>query len=276
MSQKPALAQLREQLARLEHGAESTEAKGLGHSKPLTQGALHEWFGCAGGSGTRGLWHPPLGVLIGATRDAVRGAAGGPNSLVVWVGRACWPYPHALAVRDGGKDEGGKTCDKDDLRGRSLFVDARRPEERVWAIDLALRCRAVAVVVADGSGLGMAESRRLQLAAAGGAGGAGGGGGGSGSAMAFLARPPWEERELSAARTRWRVSPRRTEGNGQAWTVELLRCKGLQPEEDARRWVVRRDHATGAISEWLAERSKGDGGLAAHGSDRPLPQARPA
>ncbi len=208
------------------------------------------------------MWHPPLAVLIGVARDAMRDAARGETGLVVWVGPACWPYPHALTRRE----QGGGACTEDDLRRRSLFIDARRPAERVWAIDLALRSPAVSVVVADGSGLAMPESRRLQLAA----------GGGTGNALALLARPPWEERELSAAKTRWRVTPQRTQSNEQAWTVELLRCKGLQPEEDARRWTVRRDHATGTIGKWIAERAKGDVGVAAPGPYRLPQEARTA
>jgi hypothetical protein len=80
------------------------------------------------------------------------------------------------------------------LVGRSLFIDPPHGDERIWAIDLAMRCPAFAVVVADGSGLEMAHSRRLQLAAQ------------EGRSLALLARPTRDEQCISAAATRWRVS----------------------------------------------------------------------
>ncbi|MEO0483160.1 MAG: hypothetical protein AAF138_06010 [Planctomycetota bacterium] len=137
---------------------------------------------------------------------------------------------------------------------RSLFVKALHRAERVWAIEVALRCVGVGLVIGDGRGLTMAESRRLQLAAS-----AFGG-------AALLVRSESELKSLSAARTRWRVSPRVEADHAQAWTVELLRCKGLRPTiEGARRWVVRRDHATGEIGEWQAC----DGAVAAEVVERP-------
>jgi hypothetical protein len=205
----------------------------------VLEGGVHEWFD----SGERRNWRPPLAVLIDLAWRALW--EHGDRGLVVWVGRRCWPYPHALIRRDARRPGAGDQR----LLERSVFVDARSGE-RVWAIELALRCAGVAAVVGDGGELCMAETRRLQLAA-----------GSRERAVALLARPGWERGELSAARTRWMVRPRVLRGEigvvrscavDQSWTVELLRCKGLQPSGSARRWVVRRDHATGAIGEWTA------------------------
>jgi hypothetical protein len=146
-----------------------------------------------------------------------------------------------------------------------VFVDPASKQERVWAVELAARCVGVGIVIADGSGLAMAESRRLQFA--------------SSNTPLLLARPAWESRELSAARTRWRVSPLamdETEGDRcQGWAVELLRCKGLRPEApgDARRWVARRDHGTVRSTDQIEDAwnawSAGDGGVAAAMDDGP-------
>ena len=209
---------------------------------------------------------PPMGVLIGLAWRVV-GSAAEPSRRVLWVGRRCWPYPPALVRHGpGGADRR--------LLEASVFIDPPSRQERVWAVELAARCAGVGIVISDGSGLAMAESRRLQLAAK--------------DTPLLLARPAWESRELSAARTRWRVSPivlRETEDNRcQGWAVELLRCKGLRPETpgDARRWVVRRDHGT----VWSASRSAdqiedawrawsaGDGGVAAAVGDRADPASR--
>lgn len=121
-----------------------------------------------------------------------------------------------------------------------MFVDPPTRDERLWAMDVALRSSAALVVVADGAGLTMAGSRRLQLAAE------------AGGTVGLLARPHNERGELSAAATRWLVSPGPVDGADPArptWTVELLRRKGLRPiAEDARRWAVRLDDGTRLVS----------------------------
>jgi hypothetical protein len=210
---------------------------------------LHEWFAPEVGS----VWIPPLAVLIDLAHRALIAFPGRPGGrAVVWIGRRCWPFPHALVCRDPAGGAGDRR-----LLTRSVFVDPPGRAERVWAMDLALRSPGVAAVVADGAGLAMPESRRLQLAA--------------GGAVGLLARPDRERRELSAARTRWAVAPSRAHGAGQVWTVELLRCKGAQPTDGGvRRWAVRRDHATGAMDEWTAC----DVDLAPDVADRPAQAAR--
>lgn len=215
-------------------------------------GGLHEWFASEHRS-WNSAWLPPMAMLIGLAWSAIEAE---PRRRVVWVGRRCWPYPPALVGRDpGGSDRR--------LLDASVFVDPASKQERVWAVELAARCVGVGVVIGDGSGLAMAESRRLQLA--------------SKDTPLLLARPAWEICELSAARTRWRVSPLVVDATGgdcrQGWAVELLRCKGLRPETagGARRWTVRRDHGTGRIEDAWLEWSAGDGGVAAavgDGSDR--------
>jgi protein ImuA len=106
----------------------------------------------------------------------------------------------------------------------------------LWATDLALRSRAAALVIADGSGFDLAATRRLQLAAE------------AGDGLCLLARPPWEQRELSAAATRWLVSCAPPQSTNQRWTVQLLRCKGQQPASNLQRvWILEQDHATGAL-----------------------------
>lgn len=173
----------------------------------LERGAIHEWFADS----------CPAALFAGAAAAAVADRAG----AVLWVGRACWPYPVWLTPG---------------LLGRSVFVDPACDAERVWAIDQALRCRGVSCVVADGTRMDMGVSRRLQLAAA------------RGGVLGLLNRPPGELARLSAARTRWRVTPAPKPDArfhpAPRWTIELLRCKGLRPETDARRWVVQLAHDT--------------------------------
>lgn len=218
----------------------------------LQRGAVHEWFGVNGE--VRGdRWVPALGVMVHLARRVVRTEPGGPRrvragGLVVWVGERSWVYPWSVGVDAVGRA----------VLARSVFVAARTRDERVWAVEVALRSVAAGVVIADGSGLRMPDSRRLQLAA------------GSGMGLGLLVRPAWERGELSAAQTRWLVRPALVGGRGVAsraaggamrlagrgeeeegeagvaWMVELLRCKGMRPGvEGVRRWIVRRDHADG-------------------------------
>ncbi len=198
----------------------------------LATGAIHEWFSAAYGDGA-GMrhgspkdWLPPLGMLIHIAHRAMTAGSNQGRSRVLWIGRRLWPYPRSL-INPLGTDRS--------LLERSVFVDPPSRDERVWAIDLALRCGAVAAVIADGSGLTMAESRRLQLGAA------------AGRTLGLIARPEWELSQLSAARTRWRVGPARSGTNEPRWVVELLRCKGARLREDARRWLAWWERETGFV-----------------------------
>lgn len=222
----------------------SMEGLGVCLSRPVgaigrgvaLQSGLHELL--SGGIGDR-CWVPPVAVLV----DLARGA--GSGGAVFWIGRGCWPYPHALATRENALAGASGKAGRGGLLARSVFVDGAGIRERVWAAELAARSGAAAVVIADGTGLRMADSRRLQLAAE------------SCKAVVLLARPETERGELSAARSRWLVEPSLAAGTDssfdQQWTVTLLRCKGVQPTVgSARRWTVRREHATGIVCDWQA------------------------
>lgn len=254
------------------HACERTEGpaddllrQGVDGEELSLQGGLHEWF--SDDDRSHGWdWLPSMSVLIGLARRAVDVRAGSRSGAVrraVWIGRRCWPYPPALVWR-------GPSGTDRRLLHASLFVDPASRQERVWAIELAARCVGVGAVIADGSGLSMAETRRLQLA--------------STNTPLLVARPARESRELSAARTRWRVEPCAIDENEsdrcQGWAVELMRCKGLRPEapEDARRWLVRRNH--GAVSDTVGIEhtwhrwSESDGGVAAAMDDGPDASSR--
>lgn len=183
-------------------------------------GEIHEWFAAPGVKTGRGpSRQAPLGVAMELARVGQVEAR-----ICVWIGPRCWPHPPALARASTT------------LLGQSIFVHPANRDERLWAIDLALRSPGVAVVVADGSRLTLKETRRLQLAAE------------AGDTLGLLLRPPHEIKELSAARTRWCVTPAPSANPDQRWMVELLRCKGLRPTSEARRWAAQRSHATGNVS----------------------------
>lgn len=234
----------------------------------LVRGCVHEWFG-VGDPGhapsDRNVreWSPPLLILAHLARHAACDAASrGAPASVVWIGRRVWPYPGAIARRpavvegllspdaarstgelevhlEPGSDappedsSGGPTAHPTEEVGlieRSIFAAPEDASLRLWTIDTALRCPGVTAVVADGSGLGMAATRRLQLAAT------------SSGALVLLARPPGEEREVSAATTRWRVGRQESARDGPAWSATLLRAKGAQQLHRSRFAAARPSH----------------------------------
>ena len=203
---------------------------GGGRWVELRRGCVHEWFLLepergegAGEGGARegrgGSWWPPLCVLAHLAGRAIE--AGGGHA--VWIGRRCWPHGRLLwrggAGEGEGRGAGVGVGERGRLIRRSVFVDAEEGGQRLWAMETAARSGAVSAVVAEGSGLSMAATRRLQLAARAGAMERGGG------AVVLLARPPGERGALSAAASRWAVTPILAPGRWPRWRVRLWRCK---------------------------------------------------
>lgn len=218
MLPSPRLAYARTILDRAGHSVPSaaySESSDSAWHALLASGSIHEWF-----DGAAPAWsasQAPVGVAALAAH--AKNAA-----TIVWIGERCRPFGAGLARRF------------DALLRNSVFVHVPRRTDRLWAIDIALRCPGVDAVIADASGLTMPESRRLQLAAE------------SGRTLGLLLRPPQDLACLSVARTRWRLTPLATDTRDPHWTLQLLRCKGLRPtDKDARRWIVRQSHATSDV-----------------------------
>jgi len=109
---------------------------------------------------------------------------------------------------------------------RVVFVEARRSDDALWAMEEGLRADGLAAVYGEGIALDLTTSRRLQLAAE-----------TSGkTALALLSsrRPP----PVTAATTRWRVTALPSLACDGAprprWHIELVRCRGGNPN----RWTV--------------------------------------
>ena len=123
--------------------------------------------------------------------------------------------------------------------GQLLVVSGlRRHEDMLWAMEEALRCRAVHGVVAEAGRIGLAAGRRLMLAAE-----------GTGVLGLVLSRRAGERRRggaggaggVRAAVSRWRVTaaPGGVGGGGGwggRWRVELLHCRGGRPAEWVMEW----------------------------------------
>jgi protein ImuA len=217
---------LRSELARLERSDRACRRAaslpfGLGEVDTvlpgggLVRGALHE----AWGAGPQ-VEHGTAAALLAA------GLLARASGQVVWVLQQRDLYPPALAAI-------GLTPE------RMLFVHARTPKTVLLAMEEALRHPGLAGVVGELSGtLSLTASRRLQLAA------------GQSGVTAFLLRRSrrFDDPVLdqpSAAVTRWRVAsvpsapplPHAPDTPGLGpprWRVDLLRCRGGEPQS----WIL--------------------------------------
>ena len=212
----------------------------------LPRGVVQEWFSPHA---------PPLCIVGHLAWRALRHE---PAGWVMWIGRSVWAYPPAL--RGEGESchlpfaichlslaqdarlaaarwqmANDKSQMTNSLFARAAWIDPATSDDRLWAIDQAVRCPAVTAVIADGAGLNMAATRRLQLAA------------GAGNALVMLLRPESERADLSAAAMRWLVSPSRSPNRNPRWNVELLRHKGHRLQGTQRSWLVETDRAEGLV-----------------------------
>ena len=151
--------------------------------------------------------------------------------------------------------------------GQLLVVSGlRRQDDMLWAMEEALRCRAVRGVVAEGGGMagrgaiGLTAGRRLMLAAE-----------GTGVLGLVLSRRERgrERGGVGVAISRWRITavPSRTATDGTGlpgqgsngrrlpetdetrWRIELLHCRGGRPAEWTVSWRAssRRSHGADCL-----------------------------
>lgn len=232
----------------------------------LRMGSIHEWIGpdtnapssgsgSAPGSAPRSAprsasWSAPICVLVGLARAITK--ARHASGILLWVGARCHPTPQTLIARETHPATGQTRADRS-LLDRSVFIDAPDAATRLWAIDVALRSSAIACVVGDAQHFDMAATRRLQLAAE------------QTGTVALLARPYAERRTLSAASSRWLVTPAprvtaphvhpsKERSRSPCWQIELLRQKGLGLDHphDAKQAIQtpRDSHPSPLYMEW--------------------------
>ncbi|NNM86585.1 MAG: hypothetical protein HKL96_12620 [Phycisphaerales bacterium] len=168
---------------------------------------IHEWFYESPGicdANDRRHWFAPLTTLAHLAA-AARQASKRP--LIFWIGSVCHPSIYLLeSVLPGGI---WQSC--------CILISPKNAGDRFWAIEHTLQSTAAAAVVADVSQCSATQSRRLQLAAE------------AGKGIGLLARPPWEQHDISNAATRWMVSPTPATSNHPTWQLKLLRSRGPLP-----------------------------------------------
>ncbi|MBP7065701.1 hypothetical protein [Ferrovibrio sp.] len=208
MTHPATLERLRSRLSQLSSTSLVGGAGVLKLHLPQIERAL-PWRGLA-----RGALHEVTGERNAIT--AFLAAAIGRDTRseeVLWVTPGPTLYAHGLAQL--GLDH-----------RRLTIVAARRADDRLWASEEGLRELGYGAVVAEIDGADLTETRRLQLAAE------------KSGSIGFLIR---RDRQASAALTRWRIEPARSDGYRPSWRVTLERCRGA---EAGFSWDVEWDYAT--------------------------------
>ena len=200
-------------------------------------------------------WRPGLGAachseVFASAREGAGAAAALALALDGWrhAGRApaedrravLWVQTREAARLTGRPYRAGLPTE---LRHRLIHVLAARPEDALFALEEAVRCREVAFVIGELTGnpraLDFTASRRLTLAAE------------RHGVPLYLVRLD-AERELSSARMRWQVAAASSappEWNAAApgapaWRAELFRARAHAPGK----WVLR-EESGGLVAE---------------------------
>ncbi|HEX8663529.1 MAG TPA: ImuA protein [Beijerinckiaceae bacterium] len=184
----------------------------------LARGALHEVTAAEAAAMPAAFGF--VAALMGHALRAQQGQAqpeGRETLLVLSRGAAAFgrPYGHGLSALGLPP-------------GRLLLVEAESDVQALWAVEEALRLRAVTAVAGwIGQKLDLKASRRLQAAAE------------ESDALLLVLRPPGAE-EANAAATRWRIgaAPAARDRFGcltrWRWSLSLERCRNGRPGA----WVV--------------------------------------
>ncbi|MEM6857896.1 MAG: recA-like protein [Pseudomonadota bacterium] len=173
-----------------------------------------------------------VGFALALARDAFRVAGAGADPLAEAEDRR-----HVLWVQERGAIErGGRPYLHglpEELRDRLIHVEAKTPEDALFALEEGLRCRDLACVIGEIVGnprsLDFTASRRLSLAAE------------KHQVALWLVRLD-AEADLSSARMRWRVEAAPSQlprWNAEApgtpqWKAELFRARSHAPGQ----WIV--------------------------------------
>lgn len=208
MSHLSPLSDMRAQMARLTGISRRPAAESIPVGVPAID-ALLPGHGLA-----RGGFHELLGDPAAIT-SFLAALLGRQRSIrhVLWITPSPDLYP-------GGVAQYGLS------HRRLTIASTRQVDNRLWAMEEALKDLPGGAVIAEVEQADLTETRRLQLAAE-----------GSGS-IGFLVR---RDRQPSAALTRWRVEPARSRDLRPTWRLTLERVRGA---EAGGTWVVEFDDAS--------------------------------
>lgn len=152
-----------------------------------------------------------------------------PLHTIVWIGRGAWPTPYSIS-----QIASATTSSPDTLIKASLFIDPPNDKLKLWAIETALRSRAVNLVVAECPRISLTTTKRLSLAAQ------------SNGTTALLLRNIRDSAKPSCATTRWIITPTPSSHETPLWDLSLLKIKGNALRSSS--WLVGIDGTSSNVS----------------------------
>jgi protein ImuA len=171
------------------------------HSFPT--GAVHEFISHTheDKAATTGFMSGIIGKLMGNT------------GTCLWISTRRTIFPPALKLFGIEPD-------------RVIFIDLNQPKDAIWAVEEALKCRALAAVVGELNEVSFTESRRLQLAVE------------KSRVTGFLHRHKTGSINTLACVSRWKITPIESQLDGDMpgvgwprWLVQLQKIRNGQPGE---------------------------------------------
>lgn len=142
----------------------------------------------------------------------------GNSGAALWISSSRTLFPPAL--KNFGIDP-----------DRIIFLDMKKEKDVIWAMDEALKCRALVAVVGEMREIDFTASRRLQLAVE------------QSQVTGLIIRNNYRKLATTACVSRWKVTPLPSEwielpGIGfPKWKVELLRIRNGKPGVWNVQWV---------------------------------------
>ena len=144
----------------------------------------------------------------------------GDYGTILWIGNSSRVFPPALK-KFGLKPE------------NVIFVDLQKQQHILWAMEEALKCKAISVVIGEVRELSFPASRRLQLAVE------------ESQVTGFVLRHNVKSINTTASVSRWRITPMPSEaiddlpGLGYpSWKVDLLRIRNGKPGSWIMKWTT--------------------------------------
>lgn len=179
------------------------------HTFPL--GAVHEFISYAreSAAATNGFMAGLLAQLL-------------KKGTAIWVSNKRTIFPPAL-IQYGIDPE------------RLIFIDVWKQKEVLWAIEEALKCKAITAVIGELSELSFTESRRLQLAVE------------QSKVTGFIHRYAPKVENVTACVSRWKITPMPgTIAGGlpgvgfSKWNVQLVKVRNGKPGSWQVEWTAGR------------------------------------
>ncbi len=151
--------------------------------------------------------------------SGILGSLAGDSGNVLWISTSPRVFPPALK-RFGIKPE------------HVFFIHLRTQQHILWAMEEALKCRAISAVIAEIKDLSFTASRRLQLAVE------------ESQVTGFVLRQNVKSLNTTASVAKWRITSIPSEpiddlpGLGYpSWRVELLRIRNGKPGVWEMKWT---------------------------------------